>query len=131
VAVVTTRRSCIHRVDPVEFVDGQWRFVDDAGDAVRVERQQELVFALFDELKGIRSPTQLAGFADQRGDTIVLSDTLGITDAVGLAWELRSRYASSIRTVTVPMEPTTLPDGSFAVRATVPFGALLDGGGGA
>ena len=60
----------------------KWRFADDVGDAVRVERQRELVFALFDEWKGIRSSTQLAGFADQLGDTIVLSDTLGITDAV-------------------------------------------------
>ena len=55
----------------------KWRFADDVGDAVRVERQRELVFALFDEWKGIRSSTQLAGFADQLGDTIVLSDTSG------------------------------------------------------
>ena len=92
-----------------------------------MERQQELLFALFDELKGIRSPTQLASLADQLGDTIVLSDTLGITDAVGLAWELRSRSASSIRRVTVPTEPTTLPDGSIALKATVPFSELLTG----
>ncbi len=110
-----------------EFVDGQWRFVDDVGDAMRVERQQELLFALFDELKGIRSPNQLAGLAEQLGDTIVLSDTLGIADAVGLAWDLRSMSASSIRTVTVPTEPATLPDGSFALRATVPFASLLEG----
>jgi LCP family protein required for cell wall assembly len=108
-----------------ELVDGQWRFIDNVGDAARVERQQELLFALFDELKGIRSPANLAGLAGELGDTIVLSETLGIGDAVALAWDLRSR--SSIRTLTVPTEPTTLPDGSFAVRATVPFSELLAG----
>jgi LCP family protein required for cell wall assembly len=108
-----------------EFVDGQWRFVADVGDAARVERQQELLFALFDELKGIRSPANLASLASELGNTIVLSETLGIGDAVALAWDLRSR--SSIRTLTVPTEPTTLPDGSFAVRATVPFSELLAG----
>ena len=94
---------------------------------MRVERQQELLFALFDELKGIRSPASLAGLAGELGDTIVLSETLGIGDAVALAWDLRSRSGSSIRTLTVPTEPTTLPDGSFAVRATVPFSGLLEG----
>ncbi|MFC2153522.1 LCP family protein [Actinomycetota bacterium] len=108
-----------------EFVDGQWRFVENVGDAARVERQQELLFALLDELKGIRSPGALAGLAGELGETIVLSETLGIGDAVALAWDLRSVSGSAIRTVTVPTEPTVLSDGSFALNPVEPFTALL------
>ena len=110
-----------------EFVDGEWRFVEDVGDAARVQRQQDLLFALLDELKGLRSPTDLASLTEQLGDSIVLSETLGLGDAVALAWDLRAVSAAAIRTVTVPTEPTTLPDGSFALLATVPFGELLAG----
>jgi LCP family protein required for cell wall assembly len=101
-----------------ELVDGEWRFQAETGDAVRVARQQELMFALLDRLKTVRSPVELAGLAEQLGDTIVLSDTLGIGDAVALAWDLRSVSAGAIRTVTVLTEPTTLPDGSFALVAS-------------
>jgi LCP family protein required for cell wall assembly len=110
-----------------EQVDGEWRFMADAGDAARVERQQLLMFALLDRLKTVRSPVELAGLAEQLDDTIILSDTLGIGDAVALAWELRPIPTSEIRRFTVPTEPTTLPDGSFAVRAIGPFAALMTG----
>lgn len=109
-----------------ELVDGEWRFVANVGDAARVEREQELLFALLDELKAIRTPTALAGILEDLGDSIVLSDTLGIGDAIGLAWDLRSMPSSQIRTATVPTEPTILPDGSFALLATVPFSSLLE-----
>jgi len=96
------------------------------GDAARVQRQQTLVFALLDELKGIRSPTELAGVAEQLGDTIILDETLGIGDAVTMVWALRSVSGSSIRTLTIPTESTTL-EGTFAVRATTSFVDLISG----
>lgn len=110
-----------------EFVDGQWRFAQSNGDAGRVQRQQTLIFALLDELKGIRSPTELAGLAEQLGDTIVLDETLGISDAVAMVWDLRSVSGGTIRTVTIPTTPVTLDDGSFAVRATTEFATVLSG----
>jgi len=110
-----------------EFVDGQWRFAEAGGDAARVQRQQTLIFALLDELKGIRSPTELAGLAEQLGDTIVLDETLGIGDAVAMVWDLRSVSGSAIRTVTIPTVPATLDDGSFAVRATASFAETVSG----
>ena len=83
------------------------------------------MFALLDRLKTVRSPVELAGLAEQLDDTIVLSDTLGIGDAVALTWDLRSVSSGAIRTVKVPTEPTTLPDGSFALRALEPFSDTL------
>ena len=108
-----------------EYVDGEWRFIENVGDAARVERQRVLLFALLDELKGVRSPADLAGLAEQLGDSIVLSDTLGVGDVVALAWDLRSVSSAAIRTVTVPTRPITLPDGSFGLEATEAFVALL------
>ena len=109
-----------------EFVDGQWRFLENGiGDASRVRRQQTLIFALLDKLKGIRSPSELAGLAENLGDTIVLDETLGLSDAVTMVWNLRAYSGSSIRTLTVPTEPTTLEDGSYAVRATMSFAELI------
>ncbi len=109
-----------------EFVDGGWRFVEDVGDAARVQRQQTLIFALLDKLKAIRSPSELAALAEKLGDAMVLDETLGLSDAVSMVWNLRSVSSSSIRTLTVPTEPTTLDDGSFAVRATMSFSDLLN-----
>jgi len=73
----------------------------------------------------IRSPNELAGIAEELGDTIILDETLGIGDAAAMVWDLRSVSGSSIRTLTLPTEPATLTDGSFAVRATTSFAALI------
>lgn len=110
-----------------ELVDGEWRFAEANGDAARVERQQILIFALLAELKGIRSPTELAGLAEELGDAIVLDETLGLGDAVAMVWDLRSLAGGSIRTLTVPTEPAILDDGSFALRATMSFAELISG----
>jgi LCP family protein required for cell wall assembly len=108
-----------------EFVDGEWRFLEDAGDALRVERQQVLVFALLDRLTDIRSPTALAGMAESLGDAVVLDESLALSDAVSMVWNLRAVGGSGLKTLTVPTEAVVLPDGSFAVRATVPFAELI------
>jgi LCP family protein required for cell wall assembly len=108
-----------------ELVDDEWRFAADVGDAARVRRQQVLLFALLDRLKTLRSPADLAGMAESLGSAIVLGDTLQLAEAVSMVWDLRSVSGSSIRTLTIPTEATTLPDGSFAVRATVTFAELI------
>ena len=110
-----------------ELVDGEWRFAEDVGDTVRVQRQQTLIFALLDRLKGLRSPADLAGLAEDLGSAIVLDETLQLADAVSMVWDLRSVSGSSIRTLTIPTEPAVLPDGSFAVRATTTFAELVEG----
>jgi LCP family protein required for cell wall assembly len=108
-----------------EFVEGEWRFAEDVGDAARVQRQQTLFFALLKRLKTVRSPADLAGMAEALGSAIVLDETLQLAEAVSMVWDLRSVSGSSIRTLTVPTEATALPDGSFAVRATVTFAELI------
>jgi LCP family protein required for cell wall assembly len=110
-----------------EFVDGEWRFAEDVGDAARVKRQQTLFFALLAKLRTVRSPSDLAGMAEVLGSAIVLDETLQLAEAIAMVWDLRSVLGSSIRTLTVPTEATVLPDGSFAARARFTFAELIEG----
>ncbi len=79
------------------------------------------------KMKTMRSPTALAGIAESVGDSVVLSDSLSMGDAVGMAWDLRSVPSSSIRRIIVPTESVVTEDGSFALRGLVPFRELLEG----
>jgi LCP family protein required for cell wall assembly len=121
----TTALRWIRSRKTQELVGDEWQFVEDVGDLARVQRQQVLLFALLDRLKGIRSPGDLAGIAEELGSAIVLDETLQLAQAVSMVWDLRSVSGSSIRTLTIPTESVVLPDGSFAVRATVTFAELI------
>lgn len=79
------------------------------------------------KVKTIRSPTALAGIAESVGDSVVLSETLSMGDAVAMAWDRRNVASSRIRRIVVPAESEVTPDGSFALRAVVPFRELLEG----
>ena len=110
-----------------ELVDGEWRFVEGVSDAHRSVRQQQLMFAMLAKLKTMRDPTTLGAIAGDVGDSLVLDHSLSMGDAVAMVWDLRSVSASRIRRLVIPTDPSALPDGSFAVRATMPFQELLDG----
>lgn len=110
-----------------ELVDGKWRFVEGVSDRTRSEHQQLLMLAMLGKLADMRSPTALAGIAETVGDSVILSESLSMGDAMAMAWDLRSMPASSIRRIVVPTESVVMDDGSFAVRAVVPFRELLEG----
>ena len=110
-----------------EFVDGEWRFVEGVSDQNRTERQQQLMFAMLAKMKTMRSPAALAGIAEAAGDSVVLSESLSMGDAIVMAWDLRSVPSSSIRRIVVPTESVVMEDGSFALRSLVPFRELLEG----
>lgn len=110
------------------LVDDEWIFLDEMiGDTGRVSRHRLLLLALMDELTEMRSPGDLADMVEHLGDGIVLSETLGLGDAIALAWDLRS--GGSIRTLTLPTEGATLPDGmTYAARPTTTVKGLLENG---
>ena len=110
-----------------ELVDGEWQFVEGISDVDRTVRQQTLMFAMLARLKEMRSPASLAGVVESVGDTIVLDEALSMGDAVAMAWGMRDLSAARIRRIIVPTEPVVTTDGSYAVRAIVPFQELLDG----
>lgn len=111
-----------------ELVDGAWRFVDQTGDLARTRRQQKLLLALLSELRSLRSPAALASIAGEVGDAMTLDDSLSLSDAISMAWSLRSFPSSEFRRLELPVEPTTMPDGAFAYRATAPLLDVLRSG---
>ena len=110
-----------------QYANGEWRFVDDVSDQSRMERQQQLMLAMLAKMKTMRSPAALAGIAESVGDSVVLSESLSMGDAVAMVWDLRGTPASSIRRIVIPTEAVVMDDGSFALRALVPFRELLEG----
>ena len=110
-----------------EFVDGEWRFIEGVSDQNRTLRQQQLMFVMLAKMKTMRSPAALARIAESVADSVVLSESLSMGHAVAMAWDLRSVPSSRIRRIVIPTEPEVMPDGSFALRALLPFRELLEG----
>ena len=81
--------------------------------------------ALLAKLGSVRNPAELVDLAAKLGDAVVLSDTLSMPEAVGMAWEMRGLGAAQITRIQIPVEQTVTPDGGFALRPTVPFAELL------
>ena len=110
-----------------QFVGGEWRFVEGVSDVARTRRQQQLMVALLARLNEMRSPAGLAAAAEQLGGTLALDDSFSLAEAVAMVWDLRGTAGSRIRLIIVPTEPIVLDDGSFALRATIPFAELIQG----
>jgi len=73
----------------VEIIDGQER-ADPTADLGRIQRQQAFLKAVFGELGSTRNPIELARAAGSASSGLRIDDTLGLTDAIRLAWRLRS-----------------------------------------
>ncbi|MEX2292575.1 MAG: LCP family protein [Acidimicrobiales bacterium] len=73
----------------VEVVDGRNQ-EDATGDLGRVQRQQRFLTAVFAEMGDTYNPFTLAGAASKASSGLRVDDTLGLLDAVRLAWRLRS-----------------------------------------
>jgi LCP family protein required for cell wall assembly len=120
-----TALAWIRSRETQELVDGEWRFVEGVGDALRSERQQQLMLALLAKLNRMRTPNGLVDVVNEIGDGLVLDERLSMAGAIGLAWELRNVSASAIKRPTIPTEASATPDGSFALVPTMPFLEVL------
>lgn len=73
----------------VEVIDGVRRS-DPTGDLGRVKRQQQFLSAVFGKLGDQRNPFTLMRAAKSASGGLAVDDTLGLVEAVRLAWRLRS-----------------------------------------
>ncbi len=73
----------------VEVVNGQDQ-PDRTADLGRVERQQTFLKAVFGKLGDAKNPLTLARAASSTSDGLRVDNTLGLVDAMKLAWRLRS-----------------------------------------
>lgn len=79
----------------VETIDGRNK-QDPTSDLGRVQRQQAFLKAVFAELGDARNPITLARTGAKASEGIRIDDTLGLTDALRLAWRLRSLDPTSV-----------------------------------
>jgi anionic cell wall polymer biosynthesis LytR-Cps2A-Psr (LCP) family protein len=84
----------------VEVIDGQ-EVPDPTADLGRVERQQQFLTAVFAELGSSKNPVTLARSASSTTGGLRIDDTLGLFEAIRLAWRLRSLDPT---TVVLPTE---------------------------
>jgi LCP family protein required for cell wall assembly len=73
----------------VEQIDGRNR-EDPRADLGRVERQQKFLKAVFGKIGDTRNPLALAQAGNSASGGLRVDDTLGLVDAMRLAWRLRS-----------------------------------------
>lgn len=98
--------------------DGSWRSMPGTSDLMRNANQQDVMFALAAKLKDFESPQQLAHTVASVADAFTLSDTLSLTDAIGLAWSLRGIDVESINRVVIPVKLSRSPSNQSILVAT-------------
>lgn len=108
------------------FVDGEWVALEGVSSLDRDRRILDLMFKFMAKAKRLRSPADLLAIADQLSGTFVLDEGLSVTDAVSLAWELRSTPLGDIVTFTIPTAPGASEEGEFVLSATEGFLTTLE-----
>lgn len=73
----------------VEVINGRKK-EDPTADLGRVQRQQQFLRAVFSKLGATRNPVTLVRAGAQASSGLRVDDTLGMVDALRLAWRLRS-----------------------------------------
>lgn len=110
----------------LEYVDGRWRTMTDVSDLTRNERQQDVILAMLEKASGFDSPQELAGVVRSVGNAFTLDNQLSLTEAAGLAWDLRGLEPEDIIRLKIPVEHYVTADGAQVLVATRPFDELLE-----
>jgi LCP family protein required for cell wall assembly len=79
----------------VEVINGHKR-EDPTSDLGRVQRQQQFLKAVFGKLGSSHNPLTLARAGASASSGLRVDDTLGLTDALRLAWRLRSLNPTTV-----------------------------------
>jgi len=83
-----------------ELIDGDWRETS-PGDLNRIARQQQVLYQIAGNLKSLGAITKLPALSGSIGSALAVDDTLGLGEALALAWNVRS-FPSTAVSVTVP-----------------------------
>jgi LCP family protein required for cell wall assembly len=104
-----------------ELVGGSWRVMSGVNDLARNERQQEIVLQALARLKTIRSISELSGLVDDLASTVAIDDGLSLSEAVSLAWSMRSLDIDRVIRIVIPTVGMLAPGGEAVLRPTEPF----------
>lgn len=104
-----------------EFRDGGWYSMPGASDLLRNQHQQDVILKLFQKVKRYESPRQLTNTLNQLADAFTLSDTIGLSEAVAIAWSMRDIDLDTIKRLEIPVRLSRSPtDQSILVATTSP-----------
>jgi LCP family protein required for cell wall assembly len=109
-----------------EQVDGAWRPMPGVNDLTRNQRQQELLLEAMRRLKAFRSITELSALVEDLADAFSIDAGLSLSDAVGLAWDMRSVAVDDIKRPTVPVADYVTPGGAYVLLPQAPFAEVLE-----
>ena len=86
-----------------ELVGGTWRTMAGVNDLTRNQRQQELLLEALSRLKSFRSVTEFSALVEDLTDAFSIDDGLSLSEAIGLAWDMRGIDIGSIQRPTIPV----------------------------
>jgi LCP family protein required for cell wall assembly len=105
----------------VQQINGAWRAMPGVNDLARNQRQRDVVLQLLERLSGFNSPGEVVALVESVADAFTLDEGLSLTDAVGIAWDLRGMSASSVRTPEIPVKFTITNGGAEVLVPTETF----------
>lgn len=108
-----------------ELVDGVWRTVPGVNDLARNQRQQDVVLQMFSKMQRMRDPGELATVVGELSDAFTLGESVGIGEAVSLAWSMRDLGADGFSRFTIPVTGHVTSTGAQVLLPTSAFADLL------
>lgn len=78
------------------LVTGRWVRMPGVTDLTRNERQQELLITALETLKGVRDINELASLVEDVAGAFTIDESLGLREAIGIAWDARSISTTDI-----------------------------------
>lgn len=106
------------------FKDGAWQGTG-ASDYTRQAHQQDLLFELLGKVASFQSIGSLQRVAETAVRNVVLSESLSVARAVGLAWDYRGVRPAGIATIHLEADPYVTSGGAWVLQPTVSFNELL------
>jgi LCP family protein required for cell wall assembly len=88
------------------------RSIPGVNDITRNARQRDIVLQLLGRLSSFPNPTELVGLVEAVPGAFTLSESLTLTSAIGIAWDVRGTPLDSIKTPEIPVTNYRSPDGA-------------------
>ncbi len=109
-----------------ELVNGAWRTMAGVNDLTRNQRQQELLLEALSRLKSFRSVTEFSALVEDLTDAFSIDEGLSLSEAIGLAWDMRGIDIGSIQRPTIPVTNYVTEAGAYVLLPQTSFAEVLE-----
>lgn len=108
-----------------ELVNGEWQRMAGVNDLTRNERQQDVLLQMLGKVKSLDTLTSLVGIVESIADAVTIDEGISVTDAIGIAWDLRDVAPREIVRVKIPVENFRTQGGAAVLIPTMSFAELF------